>query len=131
MWENCSETVLLLVKEMLRCGYSFPMASRLFTELCWTSLFGLYFSFCSEFHSKILNGVRVRTLGKICPLTVRNHWSDSKIPSLSVWYRNQQRTDLSLAVADYLISEFSIMTIQLKHGQKFLKPGFDPSGLPG
>lgn len=79
----------------------------------------------------MLNGVRMRALGKIYPLTVRNRWSDGKIPSLSAWYRNQQRTVLSLAEVDSLMSEVSIRMIQLKHGQKFLKPGFDPSGVPG
>lgn len=84
--ENWSRAVLLSLKEMLRCGYSCPAASRLcsgWTELRWPSLSGLYFSFDSQFHSTMLNGVRMRALRKICPLTVRNHWSDGKIPSLS------------------------------------------------
>lgn len=133
MWENCGKTVLLFVKEILRCGYRCPTASRLFLEnralldiLVW-----LIFLFHSEFHSTMLNGVRMRPLGKIYPLTVRSHWSDGKIPSLSAWCRNQQRTDLSLAEAGDLMSEVSIRVIQLKHGQKFLKPGFDPPGVPG
>ena len=132
--ENCSRAVLVSVKEMLRCGYSCPTASRHFPtwpELHWRSLSGLYFSFYSEFHSKMLKGVRMKALRKICPLIVRNHWSDGKIPSLWAQYRNQQRTDLSVAVVDKLKSEVSIIMIQLRHGQRSHKSGLDPSVLPG
>lgn len=98
-------------------------------ELCWTSLFGLYFSFHSEFHSAMLNGVSKNT-GKNMSFNSQKSWVGYQ-DALSVsMYRNQQRTDLSLAVVDNLMSEVSIMMIQLKHGQKFLKAAFNPSGLP-